>query len=412
MNDIKLNGFAKYGTLVTVATLLATGALTWFIKYPETITTRSRLSGSNAPKPIIARINTRVDQLKKSAGDTLQQGDIIATLESTANADAVLACSVFLNQLYEKLEQENYAGIKTQMQQKFDQLGELQGDYQAFIQTYIPFRDYVLGDYVSRRKSLLAKDLHIIQQSKAVLNEKKALNSEDVQLSRTTLAKNKKLLEEKLISEQEYRELSSRDIGKQMSTPQMKSEYIANEAQVNTIQKEIAELDNEVLKQKALFMQAVLALKSKIEEWKNNYLLLANTGGRLAFTSFLQENQVVAAGKIIGYIIPVNSQIYLETLVPQAGFGKVSPGQSVLLRFDAYPWQEFGVVKGTINYISPVAADSGYYLVKIMLPEGLQTNYNKAIPFQEGLLAQSEIITKDMRLAENLYYNIIRQLRK
>ncbi len=412
MNDIKLSGFARYGTLITVATLLATGALTWFIHYPETITTRARLSGTHAPKPIMSRINTRVDQLKKTAGDTLQPGDIIATLESTADPDEVLAFSVFVHRLYEKLEQENYAGIKGQMQQSFHQLGELQSDYQALIQAYIPFRDYVLGDYVARRKSLLGQDLRIIQQSKAVLDERKALNSEDLQLSRTTLEKNKKLLEEKLISEQEYRELSSQNIGKRMSAPQMKSEYIANEAQVNAIQKERAELDNEVLKQKALFMQAVLALKSKIEDWKNNYLLIANASGRLAFTSFLQENQALQAGKIIGYIIPGNSDIYLETLVPQAGFGKVSPGQPVLLRFDAYPWQEYGVVQGNISYISPVPADSGYYLAKVMLPGGLHTNYNKAIPYKEGLLAQSEIITKDMRLAENLYYNIIRQLRK
>ncbi len=412
MNDIKLSGLAKYGTLVTIATLLLVGALTWFIKYPETIPTRSRLSGTNAPKPIIARINSRVSTLKKSAGDTLQPGDIIATLESTADAEEVIALAAFLDQLYQQLETENYSGIKQLMQQKFNHLGELQGDYQAFMQAYLPFRDYVLGDYVARRKSLLAKDLQIIQQSKSVLNERKALNGEDLQLSRTTLEKNKKLLDEKLISEQEYRELSSQNIGKQMSTPQMKSEYIANDAQVNVIQKEITELDNEVVKQKALFMQAVLPLKSKIEDWKNNYLLIANARGRLAFNSFLQENQVVQAGKIIGYIIPGNSSLYLETLVPQTGFGKVSPGQSVLLRFDAYPWQEFGTVKGTISYISPVPADSGYYLAKVILPEGLQTNYNKAIPFKEGLLAQSEIVTKEMRLAENLYYNIIRQLRK
>lgn len=412
MNEIKLSGFARYGTLITIATLLLVGALTWLIRYPETISTRSRLSGTNAPKPIIARISTRVATLKKAAGDTLRQGDIIATLESTANADEVLACAALLDRLYEQLEQENYSGIKAQLQQKFSQLGELQGDYQSFIQAYISFRDYVLGDYVSKRKSLLAKDLQIVQQSKTVLNERKALNGEDLQLSRTTLAKHKKLLDEKLISEQEYRELSSQNIGKQMSTPQMKSEYIANEAQVNAIHKELIELDNEVLRQKALFMQVTLALKSKIDQWKNNYLLIANADGRLAFASFLQENQLVAAGKTIGYIIPENSSLYLETQVPQAGFGKVSPGQPVLLRFDAYPWQEFGTVKGKISYISPVPADSGYYLAKVMLPEGLHTNYNKAIPFKEGLVAQSEIVTKDMRLAESLYYNLIRQIRK
>lgn len=412
MNEIKLSGLARYGTWVTMAAFLVVAALSWFIKYPETIISKSRLTGTNAPKPIVAKMNTRISELRKSDGATLRQGEIIATLETTADPEEVIYFSYFLDSIYSNLEQQNYIKIKELMNQRFNHLGELQGEYQIFIQAYIPFRDYVLGDYVSKRKGLLANDLNIIQKSKMVLNERRNLNLQDMNLSQTTLEKNKKLLEEKLISEQEYRDLSSQNLGKQMSTPQMKSEYISNEAQVNTIQKEIVELDNEVLRQKALFMQTAMALKSKVEEWKKTYLLIANANGKLAFSTFLQENQVVEAGKTIGYIIPENSIIYLETLVPQVGFGKVDSGQQVLLRFDAYPWQEFGIVKGSISYISPVPADSGYYLAKVILPKGLQTNYNKTIPFKEGLRAQSEIVTKDLSLAENLYYSIIKQFRK
>lgn len=412
MNEIKLSGFARYGTWVTITALLVVGALTWFVKYPETVSSKSRLTGTNAPKPVITKVNTRIKDLRKSDGDTLRKGMIIATLETTADADEVLACSLFLDRIYVQLQQDDYTGIRQCMKLQFKQLGELQGEYQAWMQAYIPFRDYVLGDYVAKRKSLLGKDLTIIQRSKSVLNERNELTIKDLNLSQTTLAKHKKLLEERLISEQEYRELSSQHIGKQMSTPQMKSEYISNEAQVNGIRKELVELDNEVLKQKALFLQAVVALKSKVEEWKSTCLLIANADGRLAFATFLQENQVVEAGKIVGYIIPENSTVYLETLVPQAGLGKVVPGQQVLLRFDAYPWQEFGIVKGSIGYISPVPVDSGYYLAKVVLPQGLHTNYNTTIPFKEGLIAHSEIVTKDLRLAENLYYSIIKQLRK
>lgn len=412
MNEIKLSGFARYGTWVTLAALLAVGALTWLIRYPETIPARSKLTGANAPKPVISRINTRITGLRKSDGDTLRKGMLIATLESTADPDEVLAFSLFLDRICTKIQQDDYNGIRQSMMLPFEQLGELQGGYQALMQAYIPFRDYVLGDYVARRKGLLGKDLAIIRQSKSVLRERHELTARDQELSRTTLAKNKQLRDEQLISEQEYRELISQNIAKEMSTPQMKSEYISNEAQVNAIQKELVELDNEVRKQKALFLQAVMALKSEVEAWKNTYLLTANADGRLAFATFLQENQVVEAGVIVGYIIPENSTAYLETLVPQAGLGKVFPGQQVLLRFDAYPWQEFGIVQGSISYLSPVPADSGYYLAKVSLPQGLRTNYGKAIPFKEGLMAQSEIVTKELRLAENLYYNIMKQLRK
>ncbi|MCH5685547.1 HlyD family secretion protein [Niabella sp. W65] len=102
----------------------------------------------------------------------------------------------------------------------------------------------------------------------------------------------------------------------------------------------------------------------------------------------------------------------METLVPQSNFGKVTTGQKVILRFEAYPWQEFGTLTGTIDYISPIPVDSGYYLAKIQLPEKLVTNHHKEIPFVEGLKAQSEIVTKDMRLAESLYYDLVKTIRK
>ncbi len=98
--------------------------------------------------------------------------------------------------------------------------------------------------------------------------------------------------------------------------------------------------------------------------------------------------------------------------MPQSNFGKVETGQKVILKFDAYPWQEFGAVIGTIDYISPVPVDSGYYLAKVVLPDNLKTNYKKEIPFIEGLQAQSEIVTKDLRLAESLYYDLVKTIKK
>lgn len=67
----------------------------------------------------------------------------------------------------------------------------------------------------------------------------------------------------------------------------------------------------------------------------------------------------------------------------------------MLLKFDAYPWQEFGTVTATVDYVSAIPADSGLYMAKLSLPKELITNYNKPIVFKEGLLAQAEIITKD-----------------
>jgi HlyD family secretion protein len=83
----------------------------------------------------------------------------------------------------------------------------------------------------------------------------------------------------------------------------------------------------------------------------------------------------------------------------------VAEGQLVQLRFDAYPYAEFGIVNGKLDYITGFATDSGF-LAHIQLPNGLFTNQHKEILYRNGLKAEARIITKDMRLPERLFNNI------
>lgn len=409
---MKLNSISRYGTIITCIVLAIVGIFTWLIKYPDTVTSRAKLTGTNAPKPIVVKQNLRLVKLIKQNNQEVGKGDIIAILESTANYEEIIKLEELLNQIDSFNSHGMTELIKSKMQISLNHLGELQGDYQAFVQAYIPYRDYVLGDYALKKKALLNKDLNIVNRSKSLINEKKKLQEKDLNLSQTTIEKNRRLLDEKLISEQEYRELSSQYLSKQMTEPQISADYIVNEERLNSINKEMVEIDNQTLTQQSLFEQAIYQLKTKIDAWKMVYLLTANNSGKLVFTSFLQENQNLNAGQILAHVVPDTSDIYMEMLIPQSNFGKVASGQQVILKFDAYPWQEFGAVMGQIDYISAVPVDSGFYLAKVVLPNSLMTNYKKNIPYVEGLLAQTEIITKDLRLAESLYYDLVKTIKK
>ena len=89
----------------------------------------------------------------------------------------------------------------------------------------------------------------------------------------------------------------------------------------------------------------------------------------------------------------------------------MTAGQDVLLKFQAYPFEQFGSVMGKIAFISPTPTDSGY-LAKVILPKGLQTNYGKTLHYQFGLFAQADIVTENMRLLERFYYNIRKQVNR
>ena len=69
-----------------------------------------------------------------------------------------------------------------------------------------------------------------------------------------------------------------------------------------------------------------------------------------------------------------------------------------MLKVESYPSNEFGYLTGVVNYISSIPNRRDSFLVKVDLPRGLQTNYDKTIFFRNHLLAQAEVITDDRKL--------------
>jgi HlyD family secretion protein len=134
-------------------------------------------------------------------------------------------------------------------------------------------------------------------------------------------------------------------------------------------------------------------------------MLIAPVNGQLVFSGFVEENQQLKTGQLIGFITNETNSYYAEMLIPFTNSGKVIKGQEVLLKFPAWPSQEFGMVQGKIDYIKAIPVDSGY-LAKVILPFGLKTNYKKELLFSEGMIASAEIITADKRLSDRFLEQI------
>ena len=146
-----------------------------------------------------------------------------------------------------------------------------------------------------------------------------------------------------------------------------------------------------------------------MQAWQFKYLLKAPVAGTVSFTGFFRENQEIKIGQTLFYVQPDSISYFVEMLVPQYNFGKVKKGQQVLLQ--AYPFEQYGTVVGKIDYINTTPSDSGY-LAKVILPQGLITNYKKPLLYRNGLFAQADIITENMRLLQRFYYNLARQIKR
>jgi HlyD family secretion protein len=395
----------RWGTTIFMVVVLAIVAGCWFIQYPDVVAARAKLTSINAPKEVKANTNGKLLKLLASEDQHVKQYEILGYLESRANANEVIALSAFIDSLQLLLNNNQFESVTSLIFKPYLHLGEVQQPYQTFIQSLSIFKQYFSTGFYVHKKAMLQKDLDYLQQMKANLVEQRSRQQEDLGLQKETFKANEYLLKEKVISPLEYRTERSKLISKEMSLPQISSNILTNENSRNEKQKEIMELENQIAQQKTIFLQALNTFKVQLDDWKAKFLLIAPVEGKVAFASFLQENQQLQNNQTICYINPGNSKYYAEILIPQTNFGKVRKHQKVLLQFASYPYQEYGKLEGQLEFISNIPTDSGYQ-AKVSLPRGLKTNYDKEIQYHDGLTAQGEIITKNMGLLERFYYNL------
>ena len=380
---------------------------TWFIKYPDIVEAKAILSADNAPKEIIPLQEGRLIKLFVHNDDAIKAGGTIGWIESTANHKEVIELSHQLDSAIQYLNEDQVKKVVPLFNQHYERLGELQTTYQQYIAAWQQFNDYLVNGFYDRKKAALQQDIATLHQMNATIDKQRQLAEQDMALSDSSFTMNEVLLNEKVISKEEYRNEKSKFLNKQNILPQLSASQLSNLNQQREKQKEIDQLEHDIIQQKLTFEQALNSLNSAVNDWTRKYTLRSPIAGKVVFTTPLQQNKFLQGGKLLGYILPDSSHYYAEVTLPQNNFGKVANGQSVQLRFDAYPYAEFGFVEGKISYISKVPADSGFLAI-VNVNKNLMTSYHKQLPFKNGLQAQAIIITRNMRLLERMYYTIIK----
>jgi len=405
-------GFAERWALpIFLLILLLLITSTRFISYPDVILGSATITSINAPKEIKTKTQGRLIKINIVESQQVQAQDIIGLMESTANHYEVINLSKLIDSTQILLLNNKSEVVGSLFSKQYLHLGEIQQAYQSFIQSFQLFKQYLLSGFYVKKKTMLQNDMNYIQRLNSALLQQQAMQKEDVELSQESFKAIEKLEKEKVISLFDYRTEKSKLIGKQLMLPQITSEIINNESIQYNKKKEISELDNQILQQKNIFVEALNTLKAQVDDWKAKYLLTSPISGRVSFTSFLQENQELRNNQSVCFVNPVNTEYYAELIIPQKNFGKIKKGQKVLLKFLSYPFEEFGSVEGRLDFISPVPSDSGY-LAKVVLPAGLITNYKTPLQFINGMQANAQIVTSDISLFERLLHQINKTVEK
>mgnify|MGYP001398927198 CR=1 FL=1 len=392
----------RKGNAIFLLVLLLMLVLTTVIRYPDIIHSSARLVSINPPKLINAKTSGKLERLFVKEEQVVSKGSHLGYIESTANYNQVMQLQTWIGQAIMTTHTNGHDDLLSKPLTSFTGLGELQSKYQEFQNQWKLWKQTLANGYYQKRKRNLQSDLIQLATLKQHTMRQKELQQQDRKLQQKEFDAYEHLAKDKVIAPLELNQYKSRLIAKEQSMEQLEAVLTSSEISSLAKQKEILELEKQVTDQYQLFYSALLALKSAIEKWIQQYVLVAPEEGKLLFLSSIRENEWIEGNQSLFYIQPDQTEFYVEIMAGQQCIGKVRTGQQVKIKVEGYPVSEFGYLAGDITHISTIPSRSDSFLLKARLPKGLQTNYGKPVFFRNGLKGEAEIVTDDRRLFDRL----------
>jgi len=181
------------------------------------------------------------------------------------------------------------------------------------------------------------------------------------------------------------------------------------EARLASIPHEMRQAEAELATTSASIVQ-----RTADAEQRRSQFIVAPVTGRIAALP-VSTGQPIGAGATVAIVIPSESQLEAELLAPSRSIGFIKPGQEVKLALQAFPYQRFGTVSGTIRTVSATVLAPGevviqglniqepVYRIRVTMGRDAMSAYGETIPMQPGMLVSADIVFDRRSLIEWLF---------
>lgn len=401
---------------ICAGALIATVLLLGFvIKYPDTVDGRISVTAVTAPVRLVANANGRIILLQPN-NSFIEENTVISYIENGADykhilwVDSLLASRLASENLVSRLPDSLL-------------LGEASSAYNAFMLAYLQY-ERLAGSliYTTMLQNLQGKirsDRLVVEN----LNDELKLKTHILMDSREQLQKDSLLFAKKVISEYDYLKQRATHLALKEACLSLQSSVFMKLSEISQSELEMQRIRSEESENKEKAYSELItqknALANAIRQWKEHYLQYSPAAGELEYLGFWRDNSFIRTGQELFSVIPDRNNILGEVLIPSYGAGKVEVGQTVNVKIDNYPYDEYGLLKGIVKSVSRITnkvetanGTSDSYLAVISFPEGTVTNFGKLLPLDFETKGTAEIITRRKRLIERLFDNLKAKMEK
>ncbi len=396
--------------------LLGVGVLFWVgwvVKYPDIIRAQVQVTTETPPVPVVARTTGYLSKLAVKDGDFVSKDTILVILQSTANYVDVLG----LDERLHILDSLSPSVIDRFQPSVGLNLGDIQPSYSAFVQTLKEFQFKKEANFSAKTVNQLDAQIRNLERQIQGEKDKYVVAETSLRAVKQRFTEKQKLYMQNVISRNELEDASKDILKVNVDIANIKSEIDRLNGSILQIKRGILDVQQTTQASSATnyasLIEAIYQVKTSINRWKQSYLLTAPMSGKVSFfNDYWAQSQNIKEGDNVMAIVPTDGKgIVGLASVPLAISGKVLENQRVVMKFDSYNYQDWGVVNGVVGSKALVPNGQKMLSVRVNLTNGLVTSYGRTLTFDQQMLGSAEIISEDKRFVERVFNKLISAFR-
>ena len=265
-------------------------------------------------------------------------------------------------------------------------------------------------------------------QENALKADTANLQSERVE-ERAQLGTQKQLLV--LLDERrkKYESLRSTGLIPEVDIKNAEQAWLTQLAKVQSLEQSITELSGQMQagrfkltqigldtqNQLAQYQQALSQVQQQLTQYQagDSFVLKAPVGGTVA-AMLAKPGETVSPQVPLVTLLPTGEKLEARLLIPATAMGFVKIGQKVRLRYDAFPYQNFGVYQGRIAQVSdivftpselpvPLQVGESVYPVEVALASQNVMAYGHPVPLEPGMSLSADVLLDRERLIQWIF---------
>ncbi|PID66184.1 MAG: hypothetical protein CR975_04220 [Gammaproteobacteria bacterium] len=264
----------------------------------------------------------------------------------------------------------------------------------------------------NEEQETLTNQLRQLKKEIAQINQQIKTAKQELQLAEKLWKKYQRLRKNNLVVESALTQQHYNYLAKRSAVQNIKQLLVSKTTDLQTTNLQLEQLPTRrnIRLQELQSQQLTLAERLTNTSSERGYDIISPIDGKVS-TVIAKRGQKIDLNTPLLTILPEDSILQAELFLPSRSIGFTEVGQTVLMRYEAFPYQRYGLANGTIEEISKtvinprevrlaIGTDEPVYRVKVKLDKQSMLANGKPIFLQPGMRLSADILLEKRSLFE------------